>query len=50
MSNWGGDGRYIPKILKKISIFGRKIHLPTAKNFEIHLPRCRDPPPPVWSK
>ena len=28
---------------EKILIFGRKIHLPTAKNFEIYLPRWGDP-------
>ena len=30
----------------KIPIFGRNILLQTAKNLEIHLPRCQGPPPP----
>ena len=36
----GVVGRYISKISKKYPFLG-KIHLPTSKNFEIHLPKCR---------
>ena len=43
---WGVVGRFISKISKD-TFFGRKIHLPTAKKFEIHLPRCRDPLPQI---
>ena len=32
------------KSWRKMPIFGRKILLPTAKNFEILLSRCRDLP------
>ena len=43
---WGVVGRYISKISKNPR-FGGKIHLPTSKNFEMHLLKCRPAPPPT---
>ena len=41
-SDFLGDlGRYLENF-EKYPFLG-KIHLPTAKSFEIHLPRCRNP-------
>ena len=35
------------KFQKDTHFGGRKIHQPTSKNYEIHLPRWGDPPPNI---